>query len=296
MKILLTNDDGIAAPGLWALARELRSIAEVVVVAPDREQSGVGTSVTLHQPLRLRSVKPLVDGIETYVVEGTPADSVIIALKMLLKDKIDLVIAGINEGSNLGTDVLISGTVGAAFQAYFHGLPTIAVSVASFEDLHFEVASRICAIIARQLATGRLPRKFLLNINLPNLPLEQLTGIEITELGERSHTDAVKRGGIKAGHDGKRSYYWIEHSEPQGKEEKGTDVWALREKKISITPLHNDLTSHEDLESMQWVRALLSRELPSSGPGVLRQIKLLPNWGRCLKYIGYRNTSFYLIC
>ena len=267
MKILVTNDDGIAAPGLWALAEELQSIAEVVVVAPDREQSGVGTSVTLHQPLRVRSVKPMVDGIETHVVEGTPADSVIIALRMLLKDKIDLVISGINEGSNLGTDVLISGTVGAAFQAYFYGLPAIAVSVASFDNLHFEVAGRICTLLARQLAAGRLPPRFLLNVNLPNLPLDQITGIEITELGERSHTDAIKRGGIKAGHDGKRHYYWIEHCEPQSKEEKGTDVWALRQKKISITPLHNDLTSREQMASLEGMCSSLSQELSSSSSG-----------------------------
>jgi len=134
LRVLITNDDGIAAPGLWALAEEFNRTAEVVVVAPDREQSGVGTSVSLHSPLRVRSVRPVVPGIETYAVEGTPADSVIIALRMLLKDKLDLVVSGINEGSNLGTDVLISGTVGAAFQAYFYGLPAIAVSVASFSD------------------------------------------------------------------------------------------------------------------------------------------------------------------
>ena len=143
MRILVTNDDGIAAPGLWALVEELRSIAEVIVVAPDREQSGVGTSVTLHQPLRVRQVTPIVPGIETHVVEGTPADSVIIALRMVLRDRLDLVVAGINEGSNLGTDVLISGTVGAAFQGYFHGLSAIAVSVASFDNLHFGPACRI---------------------------------------------------------------------------------------------------------------------------------------------------------
>ena len=267
MKILITNDDGIAAPGLWALAEELKSIAEVVVVAPDREQSGVGTSVTLHQPLRVRPISPIVTGVETYAVEGTPADSIIIALRMLLKDRIDLVICGINEGSNLGTDVLISGTVGAAFQAYFYGLPAIAISVASFDNLHFEVASRICSLLAQHLAAGNLPRRLLLNINLPNMPIDQIAGIEITELGERSYTDAVKRGSVKAGHDGKRDYYWIVHGEPQSQEEKGTDVWALRHKRISITPLHSDLTSHEQLASLEGVCSLLSQELPSSSLG-----------------------------
>ena len=261
LRILVTNDDGIAAPGLWALAQELKGVAEVVVVAPDREQSGVGTSVTLHQPLRVRPFTPQVDGIQTYVVEGTPADSVIIALKTLLKDKPDLVISGINEGSNLGTDVLISGTVGAAFQAYFYGLPAIAISVASFNDLHFEVGSRIGALLARQLAGGKLPPRFLLNVNVPNLPLEQIAGIEVTELGERGYTDAVKRGSVKAGHDGKRDYYWIMHGEPESKEEKGTDVWALKHRRISITPLHNDLTSREDFAPLAGLRSALCHEL-----------------------------------
>jgi len=264
LKILITNDDGIAAPGLWALAEELKSVAEVVVVAPDREQSGVGTSVTLHQPLRVRTARPIVAGIETYAVEGTPADSVIMALRMLLDDKLDLVVAGINEGSNLGTDVLISGTVGAAFQAYFYGLPAIALSVASFDNLHFEAACRISSFLAQQLTAGNLPQRFLLNINLPNLPLDQIAGIEITQLGERSYTDAIKRGGVKAGHDGKRNYYWIAHSEPVSREDKGTDVWALRQKKISITPLHNDLTSHEQLASLEGVRSALLQSLSLS--------------------------------
>jgi len=267
LKILVTNDDGIAAAGLWALAEALQSVAEVVVVAPDREQSGVGTSVTLHQPLRVRPVRPIVAGIETYTVEGTPADSVIIALRMLMKDKLDLVMAGINEGSNLGTDVLISGTVGAAFQAYFNGLPAIALSVASFDNLHFEAASRLASLLAGQFADGKLPVRFLFNVNLPNLPVDQIKGVEITQLGERSYTDAVKRGGVRAGHDGKRNYYWILHGEPESKEEKGTDVWALRQNKISITPLHNDLTSHEQLALLEGLRPSLSKGLSPSGSG-----------------------------
>ena len=266
MKILVTNDDGVAAPGLWALVEELSRIAEVVVVAPDREQSGVGTSVTLHSPLRVRKARPVVPGIETHIVEGTPADSVIIALRMLLKDKLDLVVSGINEGSNLGTDVLISGTVGAAFQAYFYGLPAIAVSVASFDNLHFDPACRICSLLARQLAAGDLPPRFLFNVNLPNLPLDKLKGLEITHLGERSYTDAVKRGGIKAGHDGKRDYFWIAHGEPVSGEEKGTDVWALNQDKVSITPLHNDLTNHEQLASLEPARASLLQGLSPGSP------------------------------
>lgn len=264
LRVLITNDDGIAAPGLWALAEEFNRTAEVIVVAPDREQSGVGTSVSLHSPLRVRSVRPEVAGVETYAVEGTPADSVIIALRMLLKDKPDLVVSGINEGSNLGTDVLISGTVGAAFQAYFYGLPAIAVSVGSFSDLHFEPASRVCSLLAARLAAGDLPPRFLFNVNLPNIPFDQLKGIDITHLGERSYTDAVKRGGIKSGHDGKRDYYWIAHGEPVSREEKGTDVWSLRQNRVSITPLHNDLTNHEQLASLEPARSALQQGLSLS--------------------------------
>jgi len=263
LNILITNDDGIAAPGMWALAEELHKSYEVFVVAPDREQSGVGTSVTLHQPLRVRQVRPPVPGIETYTVEGTPADSVIVALKMLFKDKIDLVIAGINEGSNLGNDVIISGTVGAAFQAYFYGLPAIAISVGAFHDLYFEAAARTGVLLAQQFADGKLPRRILLNVNLPNLPLDQLQGIEITHLGERSYTDAVKRGSVKPGHDGKRDYYWIVHGEPQWKEDAGTDIGAIMQKKVSITPLHNDLTSQEQFSSLEGLRPLLSKGLGS---------------------------------
>jgi 5'-nucleotidase len=266
LKILVTNDDGIAAPGLWALAGELKKAAEVVVVAPDREQSGVGTSVTLHQPLRVRPLTPPVPGIETYVVEGTPADSVIIALRTLAKDSVDLVMSGINEGSNLGNDVLISGTLGAAFQAYFYGLPAVAVSVGAFHRLHFEVAARVGSLLAQEFDAGRLPRRILLNVNVPNVPIDQITGIELTQLGERSYTDAVKRGGVKAGHDGKRDYYWIVHGEPVWKEDEGTDIFALKQNKISITPLHNDLTSQEQLESLEGIPSVLLREL---APGSL---------------------------
>ena len=125
MRVLVTNDDGIFAPGLWILVKELKSIARVVVVAPDREQSAIGTAVTLRQPLRVQRVSPLVPGVETYSVEGTPGDSVILALGKLIKSRVDLVISGINQGPNLGDDVLISGTVAAALQGYLRGLPPL---------------------------------------------------------------------------------------------------------------------------------------------------------------------------
>ncbi len=245
MKILVTNDDGIAARGLWALVRELRKVAEVIVVAPDRDQSGIGTAVTLHHPVRISPVPPEVTRVQTYAVEGTPADTVILALKTLLKDGVDMVCSGINEGSNLGNDVLISGTVSAALQGYFYGLPSVAISVSAIKKTRFDVAAKFGALIAQQVAASKMPPKFLLNINLPNLPLEQIAGLEMTRLGERSYMD-----NIKAGHDGKRKYYWIVRGKPDWKEVEGTDIWALGQKKISVTPLHSDLSSEVHLKQL----------------------------------------------
>ena len=268
MKILVTNDDGITARGLWALVRELRRIAEVVVVAPDRDQSGIGTAVTLHHPVRVSPVPPEVTRVEAYSVEGTPADTVILALKTLLKDKVDMIFSGINEGSNLGNDVLISGTVSAALQGYFYGLPSIAISVAAIKRVRFDVAAKFGALLAQQVAADNMPQRFLLNINLPNLPLNQIAGIEITRLGERSYMD-----NIKAGHDGKRKYYWIVRGKPDWKEVEGTDIWALGQKKISVTPLHSDLSSQGQLEPLGKVFSSLFQDLREGRPAMRARSK-----------------------
>jgi 5'-nucleotidase len=261
LRILVTNDDGIAARGLWALVQELRRIAEVVVVAPDRDQSGIGTAVTLHHPVRVSPVPAGITTVKSYSVEGTPADTVILALKTLLKDGVDMVFSGINEGSNLGNDVLISGTVSAALQGYFYGLPSVAISVAAIKRVRFDVAANFGALIAQQVAAGNMPQKFLLNINLPNLPLDKIAGIEITRLGERSYMD-----NIKAGHDGKRKYYWIVRGKPDWKEVEGTDISALGKKKISITPLHSDLSSDIHLESLNKAFSSLFQGLRTGSP------------------------------
>lgn len=261
MRILVTNDDGITARGLWALVRELRRIAEVIVVAPDRDQSGIGTAVTLHHPVRVSPMPSEVTRVEAYAIEGTPADTVILALKTLLKDGVDMVFSGINQGSNLGNDVLISGTVSAALQGYFYGLPSVAISVGSLKRVHFDVAAKFGALIAQQVAASNMPQRFLLNINLPNLPLDKIAGIELTRLGERSYMD-----NIKAGHDGKRKYYWIVRGKPDWKEVEGTDISALGKNKISITPLHSDLSSDIHLESLSKVFSSLFQDLRKSSP------------------------------
>jgi len=237
MKILVTNDDGIFAPGLWTLVKELKSIAQVVVVAPDREQSAIGTAVTLHQPLRVQRVRPMVPGVETYAVEGTPADSVILALSKLVKNKIDLVISGINQGPNLGDDVLISGTVGAALQGYLRGFPALAISIAAVDSLYLDNAAKLAALLAEKIGSNALPTNIFLNVNLPNLPLAKIKGVKITRLASESHTDTVEEG-----HDGKRAYYWLVRQKINKNTNEKTDIWAIEQGNISITPLHTNLS------------------------------------------------------
>jgi len=235
MRILITNDDGIFAPGLWTLVRELKNIAQVVVVAPDREQSAIGTAVTLRQPLRVQRVRPLVPGVETYSVEGTPADSVILALGKLVTNKVDLVISGINQGSNLGDDVLISGTVGAAWQGYLRGLPALAISVAAADSLCLDNGARLTALLAKRIEAISLPTNIFLNINIPNLPLAKIKGIKITQLASESHTDTVEEG-----FDGKREYYWLMRQKVNTDADRKTDIWAIEQGNISVTPLHTN--------------------------------------------------------
>ena len=254
MRMLVTNDDGFLARGMWLLVKALRDVGEVVVVAPDREQSAVGSSVTLHHPLRARKVRSPYEGVVSYCVEGTPSDCVILALGHLLDDEIDLIFSGINDGSNLGDDVLISGTVGAAFQGYLKGIPSIAISVGALKDVHYDVAARLAVLLASSIVD--LPENVFLNVNLPNLPLDQIKGVEITRLGRRSYTDE-----IKPGHDGKRDYYWIVRGTPDWQPDEGTDIYAFNRDRISITPLYNDLTNAEALSALKDLPQLLFKGL-----------------------------------
>ena len=238
LNILVTNDDGVFADGLWALVQELQETGTVTVVAPDRDQSGVGTSVTFRHPLRLNKVKSLIKGVHAFSVDGTPADSVILALKHALNEKVDVIVSGINEGPNLGNDFFISGTVGGALQGFFYDIPAIAISVGSFENARYDVAAKLAAKLTKAFGEERLPTKVLLNVNVPNLPQEQINGLEITRLGDRRYDD-----GIETGHDGKRHYYWIKRGVAEWVVEPGSDIWALEQDKVSITPYPVDYHS-----------------------------------------------------
>jgi len=239
MKILVTNDDGISSEGLWTLVKELKNIAQIIVTAPDREQSAIGTAVTLHQPLRVKRVRPMVPEVETYSIEGTPADSVILALSKLIKDKVDLVVSGINQGLNLGNDVPISGTVGSALQGYLHGFPALAISIERGDSMHSDNAAKLAALLAKRIDSGVLPTDIFLNVNLPNLPLAQIKGIKITRLASESHIDTVEEG-----HDGKRAYYWLVRHQRRQDTDRNTDIWAIEQGNISITPLRTNFSSH----------------------------------------------------
>ncbi|MCL2615794.1 MAG: 5'/3'-nucleotidase SurE [Dehalococcoidia bacterium] len=233
--ILVSNDDGIFAPGLHALSQALSSVQQVVVSAPDREQSATGTSVTLRVPLRVRAADAIVTGADTYAVEGSPGDSVILGLDKLAPQA-SMVFSGVNSGQNLGDDVLISGTVGAALQGYLRGLPSVAVSAEAMQLCNLPVAGKLAALLGRHIACGRLPRDLFLNVNLPPEPFEQMRGIKLTTLSHKTHIDTAQEGT-----DGRREYYWLVQRKLEREYAEGSDLWAIEHAFISITPLHTAL-------------------------------------------------------
>jgi 5'-nucleotidase len=248
MRVLVSNDDGIYADGIWALARELSKVAEVIVVAPDREQSAVGTATTLRKPLRVQKIAPLYPRIESYSVEGSPSDSVIVALGKIIDRKVDLVVSGVNQGSNLGEDVLISGTVGAALAAYLRGYPAIAISSEGWQDPFLTDAARVAGLLARRLDPTRLPScNLLLNVNIPKLPLAQFQGVKLTRLAHKSHVNTVDEG-----HDGRKSYYMLMRESVNSQADRRTDIWAHGRGNVSITPL-------QFFEDDQFPRSLLQK-------------------------------------
>ena len=233
MRILLTNDDGIHSEGLWAVASALKSVGDVFVVAPDRDQSGIGTAMTLLDVLRVNDESPQVEGVTAVSVQGTPADCVILATESLYSEPFDLMVSGINQGANLGHDILLSGTVGAALQGYLRGLPSIAVSIASLTNLKYEAAAETARAIAESIASGGKKERMLVNVNLPNGAPDELKGVEMTTLGEAAFMPSVAKEGNE-----RRSHYWIRQNRPNTQPPaEGTDVWAVRNGRVSITAL-----------------------------------------------------------
>lgn len=237
-RILLTNDDGISAPGLLHLAEALSPVGEVFVYAPDRQRSAVGHGVSLHSPLRVTEVKP-----HWFMVDGTPADCVILAVRKLLGCRPDLVVSGINPGANLGDDVTYSGTVAGAFEGMLLGVPSFAISIINHRPKHFETARHTARLIASHILEQGLPEDVMLNVNLPDVPPEAITGIEATSMGRRNYQDEIVER--KDPRDG--TYYWIGGAMPEHYSTPGSDFEAVDAKKISVTPLKRNLTEYDVL-------------------------------------------------
>ncbi len=236
MQILVTNDDGINSDGLWTLVRELREIARISVVVPDSERSAIGTAMTLFQPLQVKEVTPAVNGVTAYTVDGTPADCVVLALGKLVRERIDLVVSGINLGPNVGEDVYISGTVGGALQGYFRGSCAMAVSAPRSSAAALETAARATAVLAGRIAAAPPPVRVFLNVNVPDLPPDGIAGVKITRLARTSHINTVEEDD----HDQQRHYHLVRQRIDEAAE-KGTDIHARDHGYISVTPLFTSL-------------------------------------------------------
>jgi 5'-nucleotidase len=250
MHILVTNDDGIQAAGLLALAQALRPLGDVTVLAPDRNWSASGHVKTMHRPLRVREVE-LPDGSPALSSDGAPSDCVALAVLGVLDRPIDMVVSGINPNANLGHDVTYSGTVTAAMEAAIQGLPGIAVSLDTPEGhsgaRDYAPAAEVAASVARKVMEEGLPRGLVLNVNVPYGPRQGMRGVAVTRQGLRVYRDELVRRQDPRG----RPYYWIGGESPSGLSEPDTDFWALRENYVSITPLQLDLTATQQIPLLQ---------------------------------------------
>jgi len=241
LRILVSNDDGYRAEGLQRLADALRPLATVTVVAPDRNRSGASNSLTLDVPLR---VFPF--GDEMYYVNGTPTDCVHLAISGLFEQDHDMVVSGINDGPNLGDDVLYSGTVAAAIEGRFLGLPTMAISLVARDGRHFDTAARVAVELVLRLSRSPLHQSMILNVNVPDLPYEQLSGFLATRLGHRHRSEAVVRSEDPRG----RPVYWVGPAGEGADAGEGTDFDAVANGYVSVTPLQVDLTRHHALNDV----------------------------------------------
>ena len=247
--LLVTNDDGIHAPGIKALAAALEPLGEVHVVAPDREVSACAQSLTLTRPLRVETLEPY-----RHAVDGTPADCVNLAIVKLLPRRPALVVSGINRGGNLGDDVFYSGTVGAAREATFFDVPAIAVSLAARADLDYTPAAEFTRRLAGLVIERGLPERTLLNVNVP---AGQPTGVAVTVQGRRSHEGTILEGLDPRNH----TYYWIEEGRDHWVSDHMSDIFAIRSGLISVSPLQTDTTNHRVVGALrEW-----EREMPPGG-------------------------------
>lgn len=242
MRILLSNDDGYFSPGIELLSQALGDIADVTVVAPERDRSGASNSLTLDRPLYLRRAS---NGF--YFVNGTPTDCVHLAVTGMLDSLPDMVVSGINHGSNMGDDTVYSGTVAAATEGYLLGIPSLAVSLTGKEFKHLETAARVARELVLKFQNQAFPNPLLLNVNVPDVPYEQLAGQRVTRLGRRHKAEPA----VKTKTPRNETVYWVGAAGSAQDAGEGTDFWAIRQKLVSLTPLQLDLTHTGQMPAVQ---------------------------------------------
>ncbi len=246
MRILLSNDDGYFAPGLTSLVEALSSIADTVVVAPERDRSGSSNSLTLDRPLSLHKSH---NGF--YYVNGTPTDCVHLAVTGMLDKLPDMVISGINDGANMGDDTIYSGTVAAATEGFLLGIPSLALSLANVSDENFSTAARVATDIVQRFKQNKFHEPILLNINVPDIPYEHLQGIEVTRLGRRHKAEAVVKSQSPRG----EIVYWVGAAGAIQDASEDTDFHAIQLNRVSVTPLQIDLTQYGQIDTVkQWLK------------------------------------------
>lgn len=246
MRILISNDDGVKADGILALAEALQAVGEVIVVAPDRQRSAAGHGITLHKPLYVEEIK-IGSGIRAYGVSGTPADCVKFGVNEILKDTPpDIVVSGINAGSNLGSDVMYSGTVSAAIEGAIQGIPSVAVSQLGVQDFDFTAAAQVTVKLVREVLQNGLMPETVLNVNVPQVTQEEIRGVRITTLGTRRYHNVFEKRINPRG----VPYYWLAGGLKDLEVEAGSDIEAVRNNYISVSPVHFDFTNRQLLETL----------------------------------------------
>jgi 5'-nucleotidase len=264
MRILVTNDDGIDSPGLWALAEAMSRVGETLVVAPDKQQSGVGTSVSLYSGMSIAEVSATIQGVRAYAIGGTPSDCVMVGLRRLAQGHIGLVVSGINLGANVGNDILYSGTVMATLQGYYRKIPSLAISLviqSPEEEPRFDVASKVAEFLALSVKSDKIPTAAILNTNVPNIPREQIKGIVTTRTASSGFVQLTE-----VQHSSSLSYSTGIHKVAELDTEEGTDIWAITEGLISITPLRPDVTAHNLIPTLAEPVLALQSDLLKTAP------------------------------
>jgi 5'-nucleotidase len=245
-QILVTNDDGVHSPGIIALYRAMKELGEAYIVAPDRERSAAGHSLTMHRPLRAEEIRERV-----FSLNGTPTDCVTIGINKLLPEKPALVVSGINRGANLGDDITYSGTVSAAVEGTIFGIPSLAFSLIAGRHYHFETASACALKIAAYALGHSLPYDTLLNVNIPNVPREDIMGVKFTRQGKRVYDGSIQETFDPWG----QKHYWIGGGQPYWERGEDMDIEAVQANYISVTPIHLDLTNYNALSyfKSKWI-------------------------------------------